>query len=321
MRRDQICRITRYATVRRLQFGAFRGSLGEMQQPPKLLDRLRAAVRVRHFSPRTEEAYAAWAKRFILFHGKRHPSSMGADEVNAFLSSLAVDGHVSASTQNQALSALLFLYRNVLDDPLPWINDIVRAQRPLRLPVVLTVDEVRAVLQNVSGPAHSVVLLLYGSGLRLLEALTLRVKDIDFARQQITVRDPKGKRDRATPLPQTAVPLLHEHLARARQLHQEDLSLGFGRVVLPTALDKKYRNAATEWQWQWVFPAPSRWCEKQTGRQFRHHLHESVVQRAVRAAAVQSGIPKRISCHTFRHSFATHLLERGHDIRTVQSLP
>lgn len=271
-------RITRYAARSNLSHnalsepsplhsGSFRGSLGAMQQPPKLLDRLRAAIRVRHFSPRTEETYVAWAKRFIFFHGKRHPASMGAEEVNAFLSSLAVDGHVSASTQNQALSALLFLYRNVLDDPLPWINDIVRAPRPLRLPVVLTVDEVRDVLQNVSGPAHAVALLLYGSGLRLLEALTLRVKDVDFARQQITIRDPKGRRDRATPLPKTVVPLLHGHLVHARQLHQEDLSLGFGRVVLPTALDKKYRNAAVEWQWQWTFPAPSRWREKETGKE------------------------------------------------------
>jgi len=291
-----------------------------MQQPPKLLDRLRAAIRVRHFSPRTEDTYAGWVKRFILFHNKRHPSSMGADEVNAFLSSLAVDGHVSASTQNQALAALLFLYRNVLDDPLPWINDIVRAQRPMRLPVVLSVDEVRAVLENVAPPAQTVAKLLYGSGLRLLEALTLRVKDVDFARQQITIRDPKGRRDRATPLPQAVVPLLHEHLAEARQLHQEDLLLGFGRVVLPSALERKYRNAAMAWQWQWLFPARSRWRDRETGLEFRHHLHESVVQRAVHAAAKKSEIPKRISCHTFRHSFATHLLERGHDIRTVQEL-
>jgi integron integrase len=261
-----------------------------------------------------------WSKRFILFHGKRHPSTMGADEVNQFLTHLATEKRVSAATQNQALSALLFLYREVLKDPLPWINDLVRAERPVRTPVVLTIDEVRSVLDNLRGVPHLVALLLYGSGLRLLEAMTLRVKDLDFARNEITVRDPKGKHDRRTMLPQGAVPLLHEHLVETKAIHEEDLARGFGRVWLPNALEKKLPNAPAEWRWQWVFPATRRWKEKDTGREFRHHLHETVVQRAVKAASEAAGITKRMNCHTFRHSFATHLLERGHDIRTVQEL-
>ena len=293
----------------------------QQQQPkPKLLEQLRAAIRVRHFSPRTEDAYVMWAKRFILFHNKRHPSTMGADEVNAFLSSLATRDHVSASTQNQALSALLFLYRNVLDDPLPWIDDLVRAQRPLRLPVVLTIDEVRTVLEKIEGTSHLIALLLYGSGMRLLECLALRVKDVDFGRRQMTVRDPKGRRDRAVPLPQAAVPLLFEQLDTARTIHEDDVAQGFGRTLLPTALARKYPKADREWPWQFIFPASSRWRDEKSGEEYRHHLHETVVQRAVRAGVLASGIAKRVSCHTFRHSFATHLLERGHDIRTVQEL-
>jgi integron integrase len=287
---------------------------------PRLLTQVRLELRARHYSPRTEDAYVSWIKRFILFHNKRHPASMSADEVNAFLSHLAAEKNVAASTQNQALGALLFLYRYVLKDPLPWMNDLVRAVRPARLPVVLTQEEVRAVLNCMSGPSHLVALLLYGGGLRLMECLTLRVKDLDFERGQITIRDPKGKRDRATVLPKSAMKPLRIHLEGVRRLHQDDLAEGFGRVVLPHALDRKLPGASADWIWQWVFPATSRWKDANNGAEYRHHLHETVVQRAVRSAAIASGIEKRVTCHTFRHSFATHLLERGHDIRTVQEL-
>jgi integron integrase len=291
-----------------------------MNHPPKLLDRMADVLRARHYSERTREAYVGWARRFILFHGKRHPSSMGADEVNAYLTALATRDHVSAATQNQALCAILFLYRHVLGDPLPWIDGIVRAQRPARLPVVLTRDEVDQVLARVEGTPGLVARLLYGSGLRLLEALRLRVKDVDFARRQLLIRDPKGRRDRATMLAKALVDPIREQLAAARALHDQDLRLGFGEVWLPDALARKLPNAAREWIWQWVFPATSRWRDAATSVERRHHLHESAVQRAVRRAAIEAGMTKRVTCHTFRHSFATHLLERGQDIRTVQEL-
>jgi integron integrase len=290
-----------------------------MDQKPKLLDRVHETMRSRHYSRRTEEAYVMWIKRFIFFHNKRHPASMGGEEVNAFLTWLATEQNVSASTQNQALGALLFLYRYVLEDPLPWLKDVIRASRPVRLPVVLTPEEVRRVMSRLVGPAHLVALLLYGGGMRLLEGLMLRVKDIDFDRGQIHIRDPKGKRDRHTMLPQLVLPLLRHQLEVAREIHNDDLQAGFGSVWLPEAIERKIPTAAKTWGWQWIFPATSRYKEP-SGVQRRHHLHESVLQRAVKRAASEAGLDKRITCHTFRHSFATHLLERGHDIRTVQEL-
>lgn len=289
-------------------------------QRPKLLDRVRAAVRARHYSRRTEEAYVMWIKRYILFHNKRHPSSMGADEANGFLSSLAVADSVSASTQNQALCALLFLYREVLNEPLPWLHQLIRAKRPRRLPVVLTQDEVREVIGRMRGTSQIVAQLLYGSGLRLLECLQLRVKDIDFGRSQLMIRDPKGKHDRVTMLAKSAIESLRAQLVRARAIHDDDLKAGFGAVALPDALARKFPAAPVEWRWQWVFPAATRYFDQRAETERRHHYHETAVQRAVHEAAVASGIAKRVSCHTFRHSFATHLLERGHDIRTVQEL-
>ena len=288
--------------------------------PPRLLDRVRAALRTRHGSRRTEEAYVAWIRRFIFFHGKRHPGEMGAPEVTSFLTSLAVDGHVAASTQNQALSALLFLYKNVLEVDLPWLDGIVRARRPERLPVALTRDEVRAVLRRLDGPPRLMACLLYGAGLRVLECCRLRVQDVDFSTNQLVVRGGKGDKDRVTMLPAMTKADLAAHLRAVRTQHEEDLAAGGGWVELPTALARKYPNAGREWAWQWVFPATRSYRDRATGERRRHHLHESVLQRAVKRAVWQTGMVKRASPHTLRHSFATHLLEDGHDIRTVQEL-
>jgi integron integrase len=287
---------------------------------PRLLDRLKEALRTAHYSRRTEEAYTGWVRRFILFHGKRHPAAMGAPEVTAFLTSLAVERHVSAATQNQALAALLFLYRVVLEVELPWLEGIVRARRPARLPVVLTLEEAREVLCRMEGTSSLVARLLYGAGLRLLEALQLRVKDVDFARREITVREGKGGHDRRTMLPASLFDPLQRHLERAHDQHVEDLRRGAGWVELPGGLARKYPGAGREWTWQWVFPATRIYVARDRGERRRHHLHETVVQRAVRQAAIAAGLSKRVTCHTFRHSFATHLIEAGYDIRTVQEL-
>jgi integron integrase len=269
---------------------------------PRLLDRVRTALRTRHYSRKTEKTYVGWIRRFVLFHGKRHPSDMGAAEVTQYLSSLATAGHVAASTQNQALSALLFLYRDVLGVDMPWLDDVVRAKRPTRLPVVLTRDEVRAVIRQLHGVPRLMAILMYGSGLRVLECARLRVKDVDFARRQITVRAGKGDKDRATTLPGIIGPDLTRHLEAVKRQHQVDLSHGAGWVELPWALARKYPNAGREWAWQWVFPATRFYVDRETGQRRRHHLHESVPQRAVKEAVRLAGISKRATCHTLRHS-------------------
>jgi integron integrase len=281
---------------------------------------VRRAIRARHYSPRTEKAYVRWIIRFILFHGKRHPAEMGSTEVEQFLSHLASVGKVSASTQNQALSALLFLYKEVLERELGLMSNLVWAKRAVRLPLVLSREEVAAILDRLHGTPWLMVALLYASGLRLLECCRLRVKDVDFDRNEITVRDGKGRKDRVTLLPRKLVEPLACHIERRRRLHQQDLDRGVGSVELPDALGVKYPGAAREWAWQWVFPATRFYLDRETGELRRHHLHESVIQRAMKEAVRAAGIPKPASPHTMRHSFATHLLESGYDIRTIQEL-
>jgi integron integrase len=287
---------------------------------PKLLDRMRAEIRVRHYSLRTEQTYVDWARRFILFHNKRHPRDMGAAEVRDFLSHLAVDRHVSASTQNQAKSALLFLYREVLGMELPWLDEVIAARVAKRLPVVLTQVEARRLLDAMSGTMGLVASLLYGTGMRLLEGLRLRVKDVEFSRREIIVREGKGNKDRVTVLPENLILPLKAHLEKVKALHERDLEAGFGEVYLPDALAVKYPNAARAWGWQFVFPSPVRSIDPRSGKERRHHVYETSVQRAVREAARLAEIHKPVTPHTLRHSFATHLLQSGYDIRTVQEL-
>lgn len=284
------------------------------------MERVRAAIRARHFSPRTEDAYCLWIRRFIAYHGKRHPSTMGASEVNAYLSALAVNRGVSASTQGQALAALLFLYVHVLNTPVGDLGTVVRAKRPVRVPVVLTRSEVRAVLTNLRGVPWLVASLLYGAGLRLNEALQLRVQDLDFEQRRLVVRRGKGGKDRVALFPASLHAPMRHQLEEAQALHQADLAAGWGRVLLPDNLDRKYANAAVEWRWQWVFPQARRWRDARSGQQGRHHVDESIIQREVKRAVQAAGLTKRASCHTLRHSFATHVLEDGYDIRTVQEL-
>ncbi|WP_370374908.1 integron integrase [Candidatus Chloroploca sp. Khr17] len=294
--------------------------MSESPHPPKLLDQVRAALRRKHYALRTEEAYVGWIRRFILFHGTRHPRELGATEVSAFLTHLAVESEVAASTQNQALSALLFLYREVLLQPLSEDLRITYAKRPTYLPTVLSREEARAVLATLSGKQHLMASLLYGSGLRLLECLRLRVKDLDFDQRQLIVRQGKGAKDRATLLPDQLHAALRTQITHVQSIHQRDVREGFGEVELPFALDRKLPNAARELGWQYLFPASQRSTDPRSGTIRRHHLDESVLQKAVRRAAQQLQMTKRVTCHTFRHSFATHLLEAGYDIRTVQEL-
>ena len=286
----------------------------------KLLGRVRAALRLRHYSRRTEEAYVGWVRRYVRHCGMRHPADLGAEDVRRFLTSLATERVVAAATQNQAASALVFLYGEVLGQPLGAMGDVVRAKEPGRLPVVLSKDEVGRVIGRLSGTSKLVAMLLYGSGLRLLEALRLRVKDVDFARSEVVVRGGKGDRDRVTMLPQLVRDPLVEHLRRVERWHRQDLAIGGGVVELPGALGRKLPGAEREWVWQWVFPAARRHRDAATGECRRHHLHETMVQRAMKQAVREAGIPRRATCHTLRHSFATHLLEAGYDIRTVQEL-
>lgn len=288
--------------------------------PPKLLDQVRDRLRVKHYSIRTETQYLQWIRRFILFHGKRHPREMGAVEVEAFLTHLAVAGRVAAATQNQALSALLFLYREVLNIDLPWLDKVVRAKQPQRLPVVLTRQEVTAILDRMTGVHGLMARLLYGTGMRLMECVRLRVKDVDFERAEIVVRDGKGAKDRITMLPQSLIAPLHDHLRWRRQLFEDDKAKGRAAVYLPDALDRKYPNAAVDWPWQYIFPSGSYSIDPRSGEERRHHMDEKLLQRAVKKALQASGLAKLATPHTFRHSFATHLLQSGYDIRTVQEL-
>lgn len=290
------------------------------KEEPRLLTRVRGAIRVRHLSLRAEKAYLHWVRRYILFHGKRHPAEMGEKEVNTFLTHLAVEKRISPSTQTQALCALLFLYRTVLERDLGELEGLVRAKRTRRLPVVLTQDEVRRVLAQLAGVDHLLLSLLYGTGMRLMEGLRLRVKDIDFSLHQILVREGKGAKDRVTMLPVSLVPALQDHLRKVRRLYEQDRRDKRNGVALPYALEKKYPRAGVEWAWQWVFPAPDLSRDPRSGQIRRHHLHERRIQRAFHAAASKVGITKAASVHTLRHSFATHLLMGGYDIRTVQEL-
>ena len=288
--------------------------------PKRLLDQVRDAIRLKHYAYRTEQIYVQWIRRYILFHNKRHPNQMGVPEIEAFLTHLAVQEHVAASTQNQALSALLFLYREVLFLPLDARIDAVRAKPSRKLPTVLTKDEVRSVIVHMTGVHRLIVQTLYGSGLRLREAMQLRVKDLDFPQHQIVVRDAKGHDSRVTMLPVSLVEPLQEHLQGVQRLHRQDLEQGYGATVLPFALARKYPNANRQWHWQFVFPSSTRCQDPRSGTVVRYHLHESGLQKAVKQAVRCAGIQKRVGCHTFRHSFATHLLQNGYDIRTVQEL-
>ncbi len=291
-----------------------------LQHGPKLLELFREAMRVRHYSNRTEDTHCSWVRRFVHFHKLRHPKDMGELEINAFLTHLAVAEKVSASTQNQALSALLFLYRHVIGKEVGDLGHVIRARKPSHLPVVLTRDEVKALLAQLSGVKWLMASLMYGAGLRLMECLRLRLQDIDFTRHEILVRDGKGAKDRITMLPESLKKPLADHLKQVKSIHDKDLAEGWGKVLLPGALDRKYPNAPAEWRWQWVFPQEHRWKNTKTGEEGRHHMHETIIQRAVKEAVGRAGILKHAGCHTFRHSFATHLLEAGYDIRTIQEL-
>ncbi len=292
----------------------------EEKEEPKLLDRLSDAIKSRHYARSTEKTYRFWVKRFICFHNMRHPEEMGEKEVNAFLTHLAVKGHVSASTQTQALSAVIFLYRFVFKRELGKLDGLVRARKSKHRPTVLTKDEMKSLLRELTGEVQLVCSLLYGAGLRLMEALRLRIKDVDFGANQIIIRDGKGRKDRLTMLPERLKPYMEKQSIRAREFHEVDVAAGWGKVVLPHALNRKYPSASRELGWQYFFPARTRWVSRTDGEQGRHHLHESAIQKAVKRAARKIGMVKHATPHLFRHSFATHLLMDGYDIRTVQEL-
>jgi integron integrase len=289
-------------------------------QEKKLLEQVRDAIRIKHYSLRTEKTYVEWIRRFILFHNKRHPKDMGTDEIQAFIAYLATQRTVSASTQNQALSAVMFLYRHVLKKDVDLPSDLFRAQKSKTLPVVLTHQEAMSVIGSMTGVPQLMTKILYGSGIRLAECLRLRVKDIDFGNRQIMIRDGKGEDDRVTILPDSLISLLEAHLKTVKAVHQKDLKDGFGETSLPYALSKKYPSAAKEWMWQYVFPASVRSIDPVSKRTKRHHLDPSVLQKAIRQIALSVGLTKPVTPHTFRHSFATHLLQSGYDIRTIQEL-
>jgi integron integrase len=285
-----------------------------------LLERLRRAIQARHYSYRTERAYSGWVGRFIVFHGNRSPGHMGVAEVKIFLESLATQGRVSASTQNQAFSALLFLYRDVLEMGLEGLEDVLRAKEAQRLPVVMSQDEVARTLRNLRGTSLIMACLMYGAGLRLMETARLRIKDVDLTRAELTIRDSKGQKHRVTVLPAKLIERLRAHIARVRKQYEADVAAGQGNVALPHALERKYPSASRDWAWQWLFPATRPYVDPPTGQRRRHHLHESVIQREFAIAVRAAGVAKHATCHTLRHSFATHLLESGYDIRTIQEL-
>lgn len=292
-----------------------------MQQPPKkLLDQVRDTIRLKHYSYRTEETYVQWIRRYILFHNKRHPQEMGVPEIESFLTHLAIEGNVTASTQNQALNAIVFLYRHVLQQELDDRINAIRARRSQHLPVVLSPVETFAIIQQTTGVHRIMLQLLYGSGLRLRECMELRVKDIDFDQSQLIIRSGKGGKDRVTLLPQVVIEPLQIHLQQVRQIHQQDLAIGYGATILPFAFDRKDSNAPRQWIWQYAFPSSTRSQDPRSGNIIRYHLHESGLQKALKQAVRLATIPKHVSCHTFRHSFATHLLQNGYDIRTIQEL-
>ncbi len=291
-----------------------------MVKPLQVLEQVRDCIRTRHLAYRTEKTYLYWIRRFLWFHEQKDPRSLGADEIGAFLTSLAVNNKVAASTQNQALAAVLFLYRGVLGMELPWLADVIRAKRPMRLPVVLSRAEVKSVLARLNGTIWLVASMLYGTGTRINECLQLRIKDLDLNRCEIVIRDAKGQKDRLTVLPESLVPHLRSHIAKVWNLHEADRAAGKPGVSLPFALLRKYPKAPTAWPWQWLFPAKTFCRDPYSGEYCRFHLHPQNIQRAVRHAIHAAGIDKPASCHTFRHCFATHLLEDGYDIRTVQEL-
>jgi len=308
-------------SARRKQRSGTDRTTGEVARAEEsLMSQYRKALRSRHYSKRTEKTYSRWIVRYIHFHQMRHPRDMAEREINAFLSDLAVNGKVGASTQNQALAAILFLYRNLIGREVGDLGDLIRARKPERIPVVMTKAEVKLILMEMHGRERLMLELIYGCGLRLNECLELRIGDLDYERNQIMVRNGKGAKDREVMLPGSLKIRLQKHLWEVQKVHRGDLRAGWGEVPLPGALSRKYPGASKEWRWQWVFPQERRWSDSQSGKQGRHHIDATILQRAIRRAVDKSGLTKRISCHTFRHSFATHLLEGGYDIRTVQVL-